>query len=77
MIQKTCEILGVAELTRETITEKILRIEVPEPNHMVYILKDGGSVDMLWQHRSRSESWTPEMRQKARERTLARYRKEE
>ena len=77
LIEKTSELLGVSELTREIITEQILRIEVPEPNHMVYVLKDNTSVDVLWQHHSRSESWTPEMRQKARERALAKHKEED
>lgn len=79
LIEKTCEILGVPELTHDIITEQIQRIEVPEPNHMVYVLKDGTPVDVLWQHHSRRESWTPEMREQARQKTLERNtkRKEE
>ena len=79
LIEKTKEILGVPELTRDIITEQIQRIEVPEPNHIVYVLKDGTPVDVLWQHHSRRESWTPEMREQARQKTLERNakRKEE
>lgn len=77
LLEKTLEVLGVAELSRETIRNQIKEIVVPEHNHMVYYLFDGGVVDVPWQHRSRSESWTPEMRQAAREKALARARKED
>ena len=76
LIEKTCELLNVSELTREVITEQIERIEVPEPNHMVYVLKDGTPVDVLWRHHSRRESWTPEMKDAARQRAIAQRRKE-
>ena len=43
---------------------------------LIYSLLDGTEIKTEWQHKSRSESWTPEMRQQARERTLAQRRKD-
>ena len=76
IVQKTKELFEVDDLSRDLLEEKLLRIVVPEHNHLVYMLKDGRSVDVLWQHPSRSLSWTPEMRQVARERTLRQRGKE-
>ena len=80
MITSTKEALGLpdtAELTRDIVKERISKIIVPGPHQLVYHLKDGTETAVTWQYKSRRESWTPEMRQKAREHTLARYRKEE
>ena len=76
LIEKTKEVLKTDILTRELLEEKLRGITIPEHNHLNYQLKDGSSVDVFWQHRSRSSSWTPEMRQAAREKTLKRYGKE-
>ena len=76
LIEKTKEVLGVAELNREILQNQVKLILVPEHNHLVYYLSNGEIVDVPWKHRSRSESWTPEMRQAAQERSRARARKE-
>lgn len=76
LIEKTCEVLGVSEINREMISEKISRILVPEHNRLIYEMRDGSAVDVSWEHKSRKMSWTPEMRQAAREKALERVRKE-
>ena len=76
LIDKTNEVLGISELTHEAISKCVSRIEVPEPYRLVYILKDGTKTEVAWQHKSRRESWTPEMRLAARERALKQHRKE-
>lgn len=76
LIQKTKELLGVTDLSRELIRERIAHIDVPEHNHLVYKLTDGSVIDVNWQHPSRSILWTDEMRRKARERALKQGRKE-
>lgn len=75
LIEKTKAILSVDELTRDIIAERIVRIEVPGHNVLKYVLKDGSQTEIHWKHRSRSESWTPEMRQAAREKALELNRK--
>jgi len=45
---------------------------VPEDNRLRFILKDGRTAERTWADRSRRESWTPEMRQAAAERTRQR-----
>ena len=72
LIAKTKEVLGTEELTKETIAEHVRQIYVPEHNHLVYVLKDGSEVNVTWEHVSRSASWTPEMKERARQQALKR-----
>ena len=76
LIEKAKEVLGVEEITRQVLQERLRQIIVPEHNRLIFQLKDGEEVDVRWQHPSRRLSWTPEMRQKARERALEQHRKE-
>ena len=76
LIEKTMELLGATVLSDDLIRERISCIHVPEHNHLVYELTDGSEIDVFWQYPSRSLSWTDEMRQQARERTLNNARKE-
>lgn len=68
LMAKAAELSGI-----ENITE----ILVPEHNRMIFALMDGTSRDIRWENPSRSRSWTPEMRDAARQKTLARYRKDQ
>lgn len=72
LIEKTKEILSLDEVDREVLSYRLREIIVPAHNQLRYILKDGAAVDVEWQHRSRKESWTPEMKQAAREKALKR-----
>lgn len=76
LIEKTREVLGLNAsdaLDRELLLSKIEKIVVPEHHKLVFYLKDGTTtVSVEWQYKSRSESWTPEMREAARQKALAR-----
>jgi DNA invertase Pin-like site-specific DNA recombinase len=50
--------------------EGLVEIHVPGHNCLSFLYKNGRQVDLSWQHPSRRESWTPEMKQAAREKTL-------
>ncbi|NBI87897.1 recombinase family protein, partial [Lachnospiraceae bacterium] len=67
LITKTAEILGVTGFDRETLMEQIKEILVPKHYCLVYVFHDWRTKEVTWQHKSRRESWTDEMRQKARE----------
>ena len=43
------------------------QIRVPEPNTIILVMPDGSEIERLWQHKSRRESWTDEMKAAARE----------
>lgn len=45
---------------------EITHIDVPEPNELIFTLADGSKIQKHWENPSRSESWTPEMKEKAR-----------
>ena len=77
LIEKTMEVLGISALNREILLEQIRQIIVPAHNRLRFILRDGTVVDTQWRHRSRRESWTDEMKESARQRTLAQNKKEE
>lgn len=72
LVAKTSEVLGFTDWDRETLLEHITEIQVPGHNRLVYVFKDGHTQEITWQNPSRRESWTEEMRQKARERQLKR-----
>lgn len=67
---KTMEVLGIASLDRETLLRYVAEIRVPGHNRLVYVFHDGHTEEVIWENPSRRESWTEEMRQKARERSL-------
>ena len=73
---KTAQVLGTDDLDA-AIPELLAAIRIPGPGQLVYVFKDGSEQEVVWENPSRSKSWTPEMRQKARERTLERNRKED
>lgn len=86
MICPTYDQRGKAECDSQQIPEDILlakveefgglgsisKISVPEHNLLILTYKNGSTVTVPWQNRSRRESWTPEMREAARQKTLAR-----
>lgn len=71
LIAKTSEVLGHDDWDREELLRTIEEILVPEHNYLVYVFRDGHMEGVHWQHPSRRECWTEEMRQRARERQLA------
>ena len=77
LIEQTEKVLGVDQICRETIVDRIARIEVPEYKKLRFVLKDGFVTTVQWEYKSRSLSWTPEMREAARKRSLENARKKE
>ena len=54
---------------------EITAIRAERDNTLVFILADGSEIVKRWQDRSRSESWTDEMREQARRKTVERNRR--
>ena len=70
----TTEVLGLLQFD-ETVFKKVIReIIVPEFNTLIFIFADGQHIKRVWQDRPRSERWSEELRQKAREREIQRRR---
>ena len=61
------------EQIKEIIKRKIKQIRLDDKK-LFYILTDGRTITKKWGLISRSRSWTPEMRERARQRTIAYYR---
>ncbi len=60
-----CEVLGIDEFDEDTFKEKIQQIIIPAPNKIAFVFHSGDTKTVEWQDRSRSESWTAEMRLQA------------
>lgn len=50
--------------------KKIKQIIVPESELLTFVFHEGGEITLKWQNKSRSESWSEEKRQAARERAI-------
>ena len=73
----TLEVLNIKELDRDVIEDKLECIEVFKENKLLYHLKDGKTVERIWNDISRRDSWTEEMKKEARRKSLAYIGKEE
>ena len=80
LLEKTREVLRdslpektLAEVDWDELSnlwEYIAQIVVPRRNRLIYVLTDGREVPVTWENPSRSQSWTPEMREQARQKRL-------
>lgn len=66
------DVLGTPHFDEEIFEEKIEKIVVPKNNSLMFVFKDGQTVERSWKDRSRKESWTPEMKEQARLKALER-----
>lgn len=73
LMAKTTELLQLRELDETTLRTCISEILVPGHHLLVYKFADGRETEVSWQHPSRRESWTPEMREKARQRAIQQH----
>ncbi len=62
------KLMGTSLFDEEAFAAQIHHLEVPEDYHLRAIFQDGHTAELVWQHHSRRESWTPEMRKMAAER---------
>lgn len=63
----TAEVLSLTEFDSDAFESKITVIEAYDDNTLLFYFTDGTQTVKRWQHRTRSESWTPEMRESARQ----------
>jgi len=74
LLAKTAGILGIPTFDEDAFKRQIAEIRVPAHGMLLYICRDGIRILAKWQNPSRAQSWTPEMKQAARERAKANYR---
>lgn len=69
----TARLLGVDEVGKAIVKERIQCIDVHNGNKLTFHFHDGRSVEHTWQDHSRSDSWDETARARASEQTKARY----
>lgn len=74
LYQMATEVLGLDEFDPEVFENRITVIEAHDNNILVFCFADGTPCVKRWQHRSRAESWTPEMKNAARKRATEQER---
>ncbi len=70
LMSKTCEVLDINDFNEDLFNKKIKQIIVPENGLLTFVFHDGNEVTLKWENKSRSESWSEEMRLAARERAI-------
>lgn len=70
LIEKTAVVLNKAEFDHDTLSAYLTEIVVSAPDQLTYVFKDDHTEVITWQNRSRRDSWTDEMKQAAREKTI-------
>jgi DNA invertase Pin-like site-specific DNA recombinase len=63
----TAQALGLSEFDAELFKKTVSKIRAPEDGVLIFSLRNGPDIRVEWQNKSRRYSWTPEMRQTARE----------
>ena len=66
-------LLGLSSFDESTFTAKVEHIKAFNGNRLLFQMRDGTVFEEHWQDRSRSESWTTEMRKEAGKKTKERY----
>ena len=75
MKNATCEALNITDFNIELLISKVNSIEVLPENKLIFKMNDGTEKLLHWEDAKRSDGWTDEMRQKARERSIKQYGK--
>ena len=75
LIAACCEVLGISVFDETLLKSAISQIIIPKPNHIRFQFSDGSERTIIWQDRSRSESWTAEMRAATGQQTRERSKK--
>ena len=68
LMNAAADALGLEQFDSEIFLDQISVVKVEKANRLLFIFKDGRERMIHWQDRSRSESWTWEMRDAARRR---------
>jgi len=62
-----CDLLGWNSFDEEAFKQAVDHVTAIYPHTLIFHLRDGREEQLEWQNRSRAEIWTPEMKEKARE----------
>ena len=67
IMRMACDLLGWNSFDEEAFKQAVDHVTAVYPHTLIFHLRDGREEKLEWQNRSRAESWTPEMKEKARE----------
>ncbi|NLT14852.1 MAG: recombinase family protein [Clostridiales bacterium] len=68
----TADVLGTANFDEILFIKSVKHIDIVFPDTLIFQMSDGSVVTRTWRHRSRSESWSEEAREVARQKSLER-----
>lgn len=68
-------VLGLTHFDETIFLDQIINVIVHNGNRLVITFKDGSTEENYWKDRSRSKSWTKDMREAAARKTKERYGK--
>ena len=72
----TAGVLGFATFDEQAFRDRVDRIQACNDNTLIFRFKDGAETTVKWKDKSRSQSWTDEMKAAARQKTLERNKKQ-
>lgn len=73
IVEASKHVLSIEQYDNAIFNSKVNQIIV-KPNRLLeFHMKNGKIIDYHWEHQSRSKSWTPEMREQARERSILQH----
>ena len=73
-METTASALEVDKFNEAFFHERVSKMVISAGNCITYYFKDGTEIQRVWKDRSRRESWTPEMKEKARQATAERWK---
>ena len=73
MLKKaTCQVLNLEEFDTQKLDQFVSQVEILNGNKLVFNMHNGEKREVIWDVPKRSDSWTDEMREKARLNALKR-----
>lgn len=66
------EVLSTPHFDADVFQARVRELRVHDDNRVIFVMRDGTEIGARWRDKSRKDSWTPEMRQLARERMITR-----
>lgn len=75
LAEAVADVLEMDYLDIPTVQSRISSIQVQDNNTLLFFMADGTEITKQWTDRSRAESWTPEMKASAGQKTAERWRK--
>jgi DNA invertase Pin-like site-specific DNA recombinase len=73
IVEASKHVIDMDQYNEVVFKSKVTKINVQANKVLEFHMKDGKVINYRWKHKSRSKSWTPEMKEKARLRALEQH----